>query len=497
MDCEFNIAKFVEAIDRLAIIEANQNINTVKLALDCIETCEVLSDNKNICNKCIKEKGLKDNLNQNCAYNIQLINRLNVNRINQIKGLAYRFINKARVDTIIYETSNLSAKQLKMLLEIIHKRLDNDKINQIVANAGIKVLSIIVGTKDLRKTYIGFIQDLIDNNNIYIIKALAICYITDEKIIQFIKSKLKNVDRCINYNFKQMSNCDDLVLLILVSNLRGIVSQDTLNICDEFITKLYKDQYRNITSLDEKIKTEIIKFIQTYGALDGSINYANTTLKSMHKLLMDSLTDSKSSLEHIGAEALINMRHRNNTLKLSETLIFMDIEQILLIKINYLCQILGLVGESIEAVINTYFEIELPKRNNIPKIHIKLPDSTHYLDKCIYLAASIESVVRQYASICINNKTMSNRLYNSITYESVQGMNGAIFNPIDISILNYYLKNVDDSRFSDNEDLRNRYVHGTMHMEDDNEHYSNYIKLIRVMLLVMWKINLDLSKNTK
>ena len=55
-------------------------------------------------------------------------------------------------------------------------------------------------------------------------------------------------------------------------------------------------------------------------------------------------------------------------------------------------------------------------------------------------------------------------------------------------MFNYYLNN---KRYSNGPSLRNNYAHGKLNYLNEEEHYNNYIILLRVIIMIILKINED------
>lgn len=65
----------------------------------------------------------------------------------------------------------------------------------------------------------------------------------------------------------------------------------------------------------------------------------------------------------------------------------------------------------------------------------------------------------------------------------------SLFSKPEIDYLNYYLNR---KKFINSLDLRNKYDHGTKSSGNEKEHYSNYIKILRLFILIIIKINDEL-----
>ncbi|MEL0537220.1 hypothetical protein [Staphylococcus debuckii] len=63
-----------------------------------------------------------------------------------------------------------------------------------------------------------------------------------------------------------------------------------------------------------------------------------------------------------------------------------------------------------------------------------------------------------------------------------------LFSELEIDMFNYYLNN---KRYSNGPSLRNNYAHGKLNYLNEEEHYNNYIILLRVIIMIILKINED------
>lgn len=67
--------------------------------------------------------------------------------------------------------------------------------------------------------------------------------------------------------------------------------------------------------------------------------------------------------------------------------------------------------------------------------------------------------------------------------------NSSLLSKPEVDYLNYYLNR---KKFINSLDLRNKYDHGTKSSGNEQEHYSNYMKILRLFILIIIKINDEL-----
>lgn len=78
---------------------------------------------------------------------------------------------------------------------------------------------------------------------------------------------------------------------------------------------------------------------------------------------------------------------------------------------------------------------------------------------------------------------------DSLIEKGIFRQDSSLFSISEQDYLNYYLNK---SEFTNSLDLRNMYSHGTQPFGNENIHYSNYIKFLRLFILIIIKINDEL-----
>ncbi|MFR8104544.1 MAG: hypothetical protein ACLU8F_05665 [Clostridia bacterium] len=75
--------------------------------------------------------------------------------------------------------------------------------------------------------------------------------------------------------------------------------------------------------------------------------------------------------------------------------------------------------------------------------------------------------------------------------EGILKSESTLFSRSEIDYLNYYLNK---SEFNNGLDLRNMYIHGTQpsEIESDQTHENNYMRILKIFVLAIIKINDDL-----
>lgn len=112
----------------------------------------------------------------------------------------------------------------------------------------------------------------------------------------------------------------------------------------------------------------------------------------------------------------------------------------------------------------------------------------------IYIQILDEIYHKGYINIINHIKTHVPRIYSPIfemINEGILEYDTCLFSKQEVDYLNYYLN---DKSFSNSLGLRNKYIHGSItNNKDEKIHYSNYLKFLRILILVVIKIEDDLK----
>jgi hypothetical protein len=87
-----------------------------------------------------------------------------------------------------------------------------------------------------------------------------------------------------------------------------------------------------------------------------------------------------------------------------------------------------------------------------------------------------------------DNENQRKEVYNLVN-KGLLKFESSLFSKPEQDYLNYCLNKLE---FINSLDLRNMYGHGTQPLGDENVHYSNYIRFLKLFILMIIKINDEL-----
>lgn len=485
---------FLENKDSKLSVEKISDINT---AFYYIQVYENVNNNKNKCNSC-KEKDR--------CYNYNIINKVitndDIKKLDYIKTEAYKYISSINSDGIVDEIKDINTKSLKLLFQTKKDlKLRNEQLYSILDVKGHIIIEIILSDSRLMTKYIKFINNVMFSGRIELLEAIS--YLQTDKIDNILNSiNINDIDKYIN-------NCLDsdciktkyfliYKLINMKNRLSKGLSQDTINKLNRYRFNILETfelsfSYTEFNEYTRNILFNALIYIETYGNIYGIIKYLKDNVFSYYDNLIDFLTNKEINLNRDDIIILIEKSKKSNVSYLY-TKYAKYTENCINTAVRCICDLCHRLGMDIEEVINYYLQVVLKERYSISNFYLGLNGHNSWLNRCITMVTAIESITRQYNSFCTSSYTMSNEMYNPIRYNEIIGKNGRLFNDIDAFIINQYLNSsIGDKDCGFNYDLRNKYLHGVLNNLDEQHHMLNFVKIVRIMLLVIVIIDSDLE----
>lgn len=147
-------------------------------------------------------------------------------------------------------------------------------------------------------------------------------------------------------------------------------------------------------------------------------------------------------------------------------------------------------NRSFEDIFENYFNNFIENNYSISKFKFDNIPSQILPHKIKLLATEIESVLRQfklfiqYGEVNLKYLEYSDRLQS---YRNIPTLNDSpLFSKDEADYFHYYLN---DKDFSNNLGIRNSYIHASHHSYSDDEHYTNYISLVKLFIIVIGKLD--------
>lgn len=147
-------------------------------------------------------------------------------------------------------------------------------------------------------------------------------------------------------------------------------------------------------------------------------------------------------------------------------------------------------NRSFEDIFENYFNNFIENNYSIFKFKFDNIPSQILPHKIKLLSTEIESVLRQfilfieYGEVNLEYLEYSERLQS---YRNIPTLNGLpLFSKDEADYFHYYLN---DKDFSNNLGIRNSYIHASHHSYSADEHYTNYISLVKLFIIVIGKLD--------
>lgn len=279
------------------------------------------------------------------------------------------------------------------------------------------------------------------------------------KYYQFLQSNDINIEIIFKWFFEEyLANEFDLIGMLFSISTSCTYNEKCLNIVT------------NIESILDQFQCYIM-----YGKIDHQLIHLSSNQKSFQS--MNSLISNK----YIYCTEKLNRIYKLIFSRYSELI---DILECKNSKENNFFELLsnskeGLVLREENENIKLLKKIKLLKENNDKIITIDNFTVGKVIES-LYLLKSIS-----FLRLCNDEKEIINNFYE----EKLIYKESSLFSNIEADMFDYYLNN---KSFSNGHSLRNAYTHGKVGYLNEKEHYKNYVLLLKIMIMIILKLNEEL-----
>lgn len=414
---------------------------------------------------------------------------------------------------------NITSNQLKITdkIKLLAKKRLQDETEKIFKNTDIpeKAIRVIWGEKQSHREYNGnfkyiynlyWIKENLDystllNNFIYLFEYVDLemrLNLVSKKVDMGISQILFGNDGPSQYKFTPVFNHKNIKSLLEIMSYSDLLISFNIRLeniiewffkeylfkefnIENFITKMPGENL----SYFEKCKViipEIDRILKQYNFYleDREINQELVQISSTHLLFNNCKSINDKKYCYINSQKLENVAH----------FLYSDQSELLYVK--------GIDNEEmmfIDLLLNKNLKLEMFENFQIKYLKYLINEKILYEDKnkilrlvnvdLIYIIKEFYiNEVLSYYHYSLNIRKELDKLLanNEIIVEN------KLFTKGEIDYLNYYLNK---ASFGNSLDLRNRYVHGT-HSNDELEHKTNYYIFLRILIIIIIKINDDL-----